>query len=170
MVTAEWVGRAVRVKTSDALKRVTLVDQPGSPKVRVFGDPLVEQVIYLALRCGVVALEAGGSYDVRFVLRAEIGVQPASQNNGDVGIGDVATLLRDGAELIEGRQKWFRVRLRASVYKASGDNGLPKAKWSWLIRGGEMTEQRLTSVWLTFVFIVYTPKLPAISLGIKLLF
>ena len=69
MVTAKWVGRAVRVDTSDALKRVTLVDQPGSPKFKVFDYSLVEQVIYLALRCDVVYLEAGGSYNMHFVLR-----------------------------------------------------------------------------------------------------
>lgn len=101
------------------------MDQPGSPKFRVFGDPSVEQVIYLTLRCDVVDLKAGGSYDMRFVLRAEIGVQPAFQNIGDFGIGDVTTLLQNGTE---GRQKWLCVRLRAGVDKASGDNGLLKVR------------------------------------------
>ena len=69
------------------------MDYSSSSKFGVFGDPLVKQVICLALRCDVVDLETGGSHDMRFVLCAEIGAQPASQNNGDFGVGDVTTLL-----------------------------------------------------------------------------
>jgi len=102
MITAKWIGRPIRVDTDDTLKRVTLVDQPGSLKLRVLSHPLVKQIIYLPLRCNVIDLEASSSYDMRFVLRAKIGVQPAIQNNGDFWIGDVTTLLRYGAEPIEG--------------------------------------------------------------------
>ena len=50
-----------RVNTSNAFKRVLLVDQRGSLKFGAFGDLLVEKFICMALCCDIVDLKAGSS-------------------------------------------------------------------------------------------------------------
>ena len=105
IVIAMRIGRELRVKIPDTLYRVALHDHPGAPKLGIFRDLLVVQLIDLALRCNVVDLQAGGRGDVRFPRSAERIIHPGSLDIGDLGKGDVTVIRPDVTEAFEGRQE-----------------------------------------------------------------
>ena len=124
-------GREVRVEIPDALYRVALHDHPGAPKLGMFRDLLVVQLIDLALRCNIIDLQAGGGRDVRFSRSAERIVQSGSLDIGDLGKWDVTIFLPDVADVFKRRQEWLRILLRASVRERPENNGLLQIRWHW---------------------------------------